>query len=457
MKYLISVFLFFLSMFVYSETDDTPSVTDENPSEKDEITSVRDDRIRTLHYGIDDEVVDVITSIRGEKDDSYNEELLNILTETGNTKIKLPILSFYEEQESDIAAEYTLSVLQDAADDYDVDEKVLIASISYSGTIKNIESVEFLYKLSDFNKPMIAAAAIRTLGKTGDVTYADKFLERIQDDDYEDDETELRESSILLMGELKYKPAVITLLDIVQDDNYSSVARRYACDSLGRIGDEEAIPVLKELLNDPDSILRSYVLTSLAYFQNEEIESIIIQSLRDSFWRIRVAACKALSDRKSSNAVDILIYKAEKDPEPNVKKAAMTALSVIGGSKAWEFLSEYYGNSDNGEVFRSTALSSLLKENPDKLTDSMKSVFEVEWEKENSWLFNYTCKELSTSEGGNFQWFYEKMLNHKNYIIRIYAVRGIRLNKVISLYARVKEIAEDENEHRQLRKEAASL
>ena len=426
-------------------------------SDTDEITSIKEDRTRTLKYGIDDEVVDVITAIRSEKDYSYNEELLDILIVTGNTKIKLSILTFFEEQESDLASAFTLSVLKDAADDYDVDEKVLSASISYSGTIKNIESVEYLFELSTFNKTHIAASAIRTLGKTGDTTYAEKFLERIQDDDFEDDETELRESSILLMGELEYEPAVLTLIDIVQDDSYSSVARRFACDSLGKIGDEEAIPVLKDLLNDPDSILRSYVLTSLAYFEGDEIEEILIQSLRDSFWRIRVAACKALAERESRSSVEILIYKAEKDPEPNVKKAAMSALATIGGGVAWNFLSDYYGNKENAEVFRSAALSALLKENAAKLTDVMKVVFEEEWEKDNSWLLNYTCKELSTTESGALQWFYNKMLDHKNYIIRIYAVRGIRLNNVITLYGRVKEIADNEDENRQLRKEAASI
>jgi hypothetical protein len=247
------------------------------------------------------------------------------------------------------------------------------------------------------------------------------------------------------------------LIDIVQDDSYSSVSRRFACDSLGRIGDEQAIPVLKNLLNDPDSILRSYVLTSLAYFENEEIEEILIQSLRDSFWRIRVAACKALSERKSSASVDILIYKAEKDPEPNVKKAAMSALAIIGGNKAWDFLSDYYANKKNSDVFRSTALSVLLDEKAGKITDSMKIVFEEEWEKDTSWIFNYTCKSLSTTESDVLEWFYNKMLDHKNYIIRIYAVRGIRLNNVLSLYGRVKEIADNTDENQQLRKEASSL
>jgi HEAT repeat protein len=443
MKHLFLFIFLFFSLALYSETGD--------------ITSVKEDRIRTLRYGIDDEVVTIISSIRSEKNYSYNEELLDILTITGNTKIKLPILTFFEEQETDIAIPYAVAVLKDAAEDYDVDEKVLSTSISYCGTLKNTDSVEYLYKLSSFNNVAIAAQAIRTLGKTGDTTFAQKFLERIQDDDFEDDESELRESAILLMGELKYEPAVITLLDIVQDDSYSSVIRRYACDSLGKIGNEDAIPVLKDLLNDDDSILRSYVVSSLAYFNTDEIEDILIQSLRDSFWRIRVAACKALSDRDSKESVDILIYKAEKDPEANVKKAAMSALAVIGGSKAWGFLSDYYGDIKNSDAFRSSALSALLKENADKATDSMKSVFELEWEKENSWIFNYTCKELSTTESGGLQWFYGKMLDHKNYIIRIYAVRGIRLNDVISLYGRVKEIADNEDENRQLRKEASSL
>jgi len=432
-----------------------PNTSEEE--EKEEITSVKEDRTRTLRYGIDDEVVEVISAIQNEKDDSYNEILLEVLNSTGNSKIKLQILAFFESLEDNAAESYVINILKMAAEDYDVDEKVLSASISYSGTMKLQDSAEYLYLLSDFKNSNISAIAIRNLGKTGNTAYAEKFLERLQDDDFEDDEEELRESSILLMGELKYSPSVLTLMDIVQDDGYSSVARRYACDSLGKIGDEQAIPVLKELLNDPDSILRSYVLTSLAYFDNEEIEEILIQGLRDSFWRIRVAASKALSERKSESAVEILIYKAEKDPEINVKKAAMEALAVIGNSRATAFLSEYYENSRNSDALRSSAITVLLRENPDKAVDAMTKVFEEEWEEESSWLLNYTCKELSTTESSSLKWFYEKMLDHKNFIINIYAVRGIRLNGIDSLFGRVRELAEDESRHRSLRKEAASL
>ena len=295
------------------------------------------------------------------------------------------------------------------------------------------------------------------LGKTGDTGFAEKFLQRIQDDDFEDDEDSLKESSILLMGELKYKPSVLTLIDIVQDDGCSKVARRYACDSLGKIGDEQAIPILKDLLNDPDSILRSYVLTSLAYFDTAEIETILTQSLRDSYWRIRVAACNALSERKSTSAIDILIYKAERDPEANVKKAATSAIARIGGTKGWNFLIDFFADKKKSDVYRSVSLSAMLKEKPEKITDALKTVFEEEWEKESSWILNYACKELSTTESGSFRWFYNKMLDHKNYIIRIYAVRGIRVNNVVSLYGKVREIADNEDENKQLRKEAASF
>jgi len=435
-----------------------PLFTDDSEeTEKEEITSVKEDRTRTLRYGIDDEVVEVISAIQNEKDDSYNDILLEILNSTGNSKIKLQILTFFESLEDDSAKSYVINTLKMATEDYDVDEKVLTASISYSGTMKLQDSAEYLYLLSEYKNKNISAIAIRNLGKTGNTAFAEKFLERLQDEDFEDDEEELRESSILLMGELQYSPSVLTLIDIVQDDGYSSVARRYACDSLGKIGDELAIPVLKELLNDPDSILRSYVLTSLAYFENEEIEGILIQGLRDSFWRIRVAAAKALSERKSESAVEILIYKAEKDPEVNVKNAAMEALAVIGGRKATTFLSEYYENNRNSDALRSSAVTALLRESPEKAVDAMKTVFEEEWEKDNSWLLNYTCKELSTTESPALAWFFEKMLDHKNFIINIYGVRGIRLNGIASLYSRVREIAEDESRHRSLRKEAASL
>lgn len=421
------------------------------------LTSLKDDRVRALKYGIDDEVVVIINAVRGEKDNSYNDVLLDILATTGNSKIKVPILGFFEEQKTDIASSYAVSLLKLASEDEDVDTNVLLSAISYSGVLKINDASQYLSKLSENNNKVIAAAAIGNLGKIGNSDFAEKFLERLQDDDYEEDESSLRESTILLMGELKYQPAVLTLIDIVQDSDYSSVSRRFACDSLGKIGDEEAIPVLKDLLNDSDSILRSYAISSLAYFKGNEIENILIQALRDSFWRIRVAAAKALADRKSSDAVDILIYKAERDPEDNVKKAAMDALAVIGVNKALSFLADYYGGDRNSDALRASAITALLRENPSKGAERIRDVFEAEWEKNDSWILNYTCRELSTTEVSGFQWFYEKMLDHKNYIIRIYAVRGIRLNNIMTLYGRVREIAEDENENKALRKEAASL
>ena len=426
-------------------------------SQDDEITSLREDRTKVLRYGIDDEVVEVINAIKDEKDYSYNEELLAILTVTGNRKIQLPILLFFQNQKSDIAASYVSTILKEATEDYEVDEKVLLASISYSGTIENSQAVEYLYQLSQFNKPLIAAEAIRILGKIGDDTYAERFLERLQDDDFEDNESSLRESTILLLGELRYKPALLTLIDIAQDESASPVSRRYACDSLGKIGDEEAIPILEGILNDEDRILRSYALSSLAYFETDEIEAILIEALRDSFWRIRVAACEGLAKRKALSAIEILIYKAERDPEVNVKKAAMSALARIGGNTSWNFLAQYYEDQGNTDQLRSIAFNSLLAENVSQISESIKRVFEQEWEKDSSWLLNYTCKELSRIESEDLLWFYEKMLDHKNYLIRIYAVRGIALNDVLSLYGRVREIAEDDNENKQLRKEASSI
>lgn len=445
MKRLLLLILVYIPMLMPVFADDT------------DLTSLKEDRTRTLRYGIDDEVIEVITEIRKEKDNSYNDVLLEILSSSSNSKIQLPILEFFEQQKTDIASDFVLSLLKNATEDYEVDSKVLSAAISYCGTLKIVSSAEYLYKLSDFKDKSVAASAIKNLGKTGNKDYADQFLNKIKDNEYEDDETELRESAILLMGDLKYEPAVDTLLDIVKDDSYSKVARRYACDSLGKIGDEKAIPVLKGLLNDPDSILRSYALSSLANFKEDEIETILIQALRDSYWRIRVAAAKALAERKANGAIDILIYKAEKDPEPNVKNAAMDALAVIGGNKAWSFLSDFYSSDHNSDLFRSYALSSLLKEKPEKAVDAMKKVFDSEFDKENSWIFNYTCNSLSTTESTSLEWFYNKMLDHKNYIIRIYAIRGIKLNKVLTLYGRVKEIADNDNENKVLRKVAASL
>jgi len=300
---------------------------------EEKVESLKEERTKILLYGIDSQVSDLIDSLKTEKDTSYSDTLKEILISSANAKLKVKILDFFSETNYTNAYKEAAKLLGMYED---TEEEVVLSLIRYLKSYQDNDVLDLLIELADHERDSIAIAAIGALGKSKDTERAGKRLLEL----FEDDEVAtLRKQNILLaFGELRYEPARETLIEIISDPDEDKAMRWYACDALGKIANRDDIPVIKKLLSDKDEILKSYAVSALSRYEGDEIDQILITSLRESSPKIRISATKTLGERKVKDAVPILIFKAEKDPEPKVREEALSALGSIGGRDAYEFL-----------------------------------------------------------------------------------------------------------------------
>ena len=272
------------------------SFVGDNPGQnkEEEIRSLRDDRKEVLLYGIESEVTEVIGQISQEKDDSYNEELAMILSETENPALSERIYALLAEFEDSRAEEMALAEMQAVLDDYRYQEKRILAAISYLGDIKSEKAVGLFYDLAKKDEPGLTGRVVFNLGKIGDSSRADELLD-LYDEYQGDSSNDIAMNIITAWGDMKYEASLNTLLDIIEDSSASNTEREYAAVSLGKLGKPEALEPLISLYNEEgdDSMVRAFAISGLMYFEDESVEELLLQALkRDSYWKIRVTSLR---------------------------------------------------------------------------------------------------------------------------------------------------------------------
>ncbi len=393
----------------------------------------KDAREQILRYGIENDVISVLGDLTHDKIASYNELLAEILPETRNPQILQGIFRLWEETEYEAGLPFAREELDRIIQDLDFSEDVSRSALTYIAEMKDIESTDVLLKLTEDRNSSIAEYAVRALGKTGavsDKNIAQTLLDRLKNLDTAA-EDELAIALITALGDLRYEQAGDELLYIMENEGSPVVQRRIACISLGKIGRREDYPVIERvyLENDSDSILRSYALAGLAEFEGQDITPVLVQALkRDSFWRIRVTAAEKLTGQDSKDIQALLQYKAVKDPVKQVRIASLGSLAATGDRDTHDFLFDYIVNEQYDTESRLAGINALINNKVPGTVDALETVINELWEEDQNRFFEFTSRELSLADWSELSPLYERMLTHSNWLIVVYAVRGIRRN-----------------------------
>jgi HEAT repeat protein len=151
--------------------------------------------------------------------------------------------------------------------------------------------------------------------------------------------------------------------------------------------------------------------------------------------------------------VDILIYKARRDPESAVRLQAIQSLGVIGNARAMAFLEEAYRDRGLANPFREEALAALLLHDPGGSLEAVRAVVEEEWSRKDQAVLEFTARRLAGLSRAGLGELLGRFLKHPSAPIRLYGLRGIRLNRIGSLRDEVRELA-DGDPHPAVRREA---
>ncbi len=430
---LFLILIIFLSFSVFAE--------EEKDNIKEEIKSLYEERIDTINFGINTQVIDLIKELESEKNYDFNDDLLKLLYSSKNSKLDQSVIALFEKSEDDSAVDYIFTQLEE---DFNLRDNNKVAYINYISKYQSIDISEYLLTLIDEESNALSIASIKALGLSELDNIKTVLIEYLEDSSFD---TLRKPALIESLGKLKSIEALEILTDIATDVYSDDKSLRWkSVVALGEIGSPDSLPVLKSLFSDEDPNLRNYTITALKYFKSDEVTDLLIQGLRDSFWKVRINAAESLGELKIKDAVPILIYKIEKDPDiRNVRSASLHALGEIGGNTAYDFIRELYINERTDTGLRSIAIGILAEKDLSKSLKIIKTLLEDEWDKDKPVMLDYTCKVLSTTKDSSLKEFYIKMLSYdKTLNLQIYALRGIKLNSISSLKSEVEGLTGEE-------------
>jgi len=408
---------------------------------KEKIKSLKEERLETIQFGIDTQVTDLIKILEIEKNYDFNTELVELLETSNNSRLDKSIIAILSVSEDKSAVNFVFNKLQE---DYNLRDDNIVLYINYISKYQNIEISEYLLTLIDEESDTVSISAIKALGNSEIDEIIPTLIEYLEDNLFE----VLRKPAIIeSLGKLKANDALDILTDLATDIYSDDKSLRWrAVVALGEIGAPESLPVLKSLFSDEDPNLRNYTITALQNYSSNEVIDLLIQGLKDSFWKVRINSAMSLGKLGIKEAVPILIYKSENDPDiRNVRSASLNALGEIGGSKAFDFIRDLYSNERTDAGLRSIAIEILADKD---LKNSLKIISEVlkkEWEKDRPVMLDYTCKVLSTTKSSLLKDLYTKMLSYDKTInLKLYGLRGIMLNSISSLKPDVEKFTSEE-------------
>ncbi len=428
---------------------------------EDDVKSITDEWRETLKYGIDSEVIEVIDKIQAEKRKGFNDLLVDILEGTINREIIEKIFAFFEKNEFMDGIDKAYKIVESYRE---WDDPLVTASLSYISAVTRETDSEYLdnlLKLAEDANDRLASRAVMSLGTTSVSEERKEEIINFLIDLFNQTETPglVKEQILLSLGKMEAVSAADMLVQIIQDEYEDLVFRQYAVHSLGTLGDKKYLPVIKEALADDQALLRAYAASALANIEGEDVTDLLMEALRDSFWRTRKSALETLGKRKAEKAVPIIIYKARKDPEKVIRTEALRSLGKIGGEEATAFLKEYFLNERISIDLRIEAFKQLTHNGLNNLIDELRQVIAEEWEKDKSVLLNRIGGIISTHEtdkaGNELLSIYTHFLTHPNIVIQIYGIRGIMINNFTEAADSIEKLTE-EGIHSAVRKQALS-
>lgn len=445
---LIFMCIFILNLNLFA--DENPAETEKDAAgakaekeeekqeqEKEELEALRELREKTIKYGIETQVQELIAQLKDEKNERFNEELAALFNKTENNDLQASILDHFTHLEDDSLKEAAHARLEEFED---LPIKLVNTIITYLEPRQNEEITASFFEMRNAPRINLASRAIRAVGESGDTEYSQKLLDFLDSYDYREG---LQSEIIAALGKLGSEESVDYISGIATDEDLSNSIRWRACQALGDIGGDEAFEVISSLLNDEDPYLRAYAVGALGGFgDKKESVDILMDALRDQFWRVRVQAAKSLEQLKSKEAVDILEYKVYHDPDvKNVRMAALQALAAMDSNEVYDIMRDMMLDQNIPMLLRAESVRILVEKDLSSSLKKITELIETEWDKEKSYILDYTCKQLSTTKDSSLKPLFAKMLSHPKQInILIYGLRGVRLNKIGSLKEEVEKM-----------------
>lgn len=374
-----------------------------------------------LRFGIDSEVMDLLGRLEDQGEDRLDDEILGRLEDSRNRSLQGRILEHFEKRSVAIAGPVISAILME---DDDLAAGFLRIAVRYLSVIADVQSPELLARYEEIARDddvVVASVAIGAIGTNGSPGAVELLLELYE----ELRAVNLKGAVVRALGDADAVEALDLLTSLVTDPFEESSLRQYGAESLGKIGALESLDPLISVLDDSNSLLRAYAIAALGNYDDPDAIRALDDGLRDSFWRVRVAALQGIATSGIAESLPAIEYKARRDPEAPVRREAIKTLAALDTVDAYNHLRTIAADPRAPLADRMLALDLLVKEDLPASLETVTNVIDSEWSVENSRLLDAAARALVQTDSQLLARTYERLLTHPNYIIRLYAIRGI--------------------------------
>jgi HEAT repeat protein len=400
-------------------------------------------RYDTLNYGTENEVIELIKTLKSENDESMDDELINLLTSTKNTIILTEVFTFFGEHEKNGLEERALAIIENRDDEA---SQAVSAAINYVGNVKSSAAVDALIDVLDSDEERYLSVAFKALGKAGagdedDTAFvADYLIDYYENNDTSDNN---QNEIIAALGELGSSNSLDFLINIADNDDERVTSRMAAITSLSKIGDEGGLQAIINGVSSTDPNLRSTAVGALGPFSSSDAENAIIEAFRDSFYRTRIAAAQAANERKLEAAIPFLKFRAEKDEIPQVKDEAIKALGNIGTNECFTILSGLFLERKNSDRVRIASGEQLITKQADSYAEKFIAELDEAKTKNQTALYNGLSKIIAAAETAKVSDLASRFLAGGGVVERAYAMDMIVKNNLTSLADQIQPFTDE--------------
>ena len=402
-------------------------------------TPVLERRRDVIRYGIESELLELVTALQTEKEDALNADLLVVLSESRSPRLRESVLRFFAIREWPGAAGTAVGIL-DGRDEEQAQS--VNAALAYLSAVKAKEGIPEAREIVEARETKYLSAAIRLLGRAGGESETDLLLGMYEAEEATD---ALRQDVIQALGDIGARAAVDSLVKVVDDESGRKATRMFAAEALGKIKDERAVPALVKAANGEDPQVRTAAINALGSFSGAEAEGAIVQSLRDSVVGVRLAAIKASVSLSIRAAEPFVRFRARNDPDRKVKDESLRALGSLGGRENLQFLRDILQDRKVDQASRAVAFSALLENDANGSRSDLKKALEAEASNKDPALLKAFQRALiQTNDKAATPLVEEYLLGSPDFGARIAGIEWARRNKVAALKPLIAALAESD-------------
>ena len=257
-------------------------------------------RLDVLRYGIETQVIELINTLKSEKNKDYAEELLPIFDSVTSPRLRSAILDYYGLLELDVADSRAAKII---ATRDELSDSLVGSAFSYLLALKSDAALEHVRLILEDEERKYLGAAIKILGVSGtedDVQILRALYESSSSD------AAIKQEILLAFGKMRAKSSFELLASIASAEDEGKIERMYACTALGDLGDPRAVSILVKASVTGDPNVRANAIGALQNFEGKDVDNAILQGLRDQHIAPRAAAVKATEKRQIQAAIPFL-------------------------------------------------------------------------------------------------------------------------------------------------------